>query len=224
MVAPRQASSHGAISAPVATILRPAVSREALARVLGEVQVAQELPTEGDSLISPSERPWKHYALKGRALIAESLFRYWKGCGTTFPNTRRGEKVAPLVERPRFTAEFPVTTRWVPLTLWKKRRNNSMAVKVILDQVGIGDHGPRSGVERVGSGDTRSTHPAAAGQVIVVAKDSLASPSSAGNREGRWRQLVPQTAQRLPDRLHSSRVTSSFSTCSSVYVCPSKSP
>jgi L-threonylcarbamoyladenylate synthase len=57
------------LAGPVPTILRPGgVSREALVEVLGEVQVAQDLPIEGESLLSPGTT-LKHYAPRAIVLL-----------------------------------------------------------------------------------------------------------------------------------------------------------
>lgn len=54
---------------PIPTILRPGgVSREALVEVLGEVQVAENLPADGESLLSPGTT-LKHYAPRAVVLL-----------------------------------------------------------------------------------------------------------------------------------------------------------
>jgi len=162
------------LAGPVATILRPGgVSREALARVLGEVQVAQDLPTEGDSLISPGTT-LKHYAPRAvvrlyRGELVPVLERMRRDVAQSLG---RGEKVGLLLadeDYPAFS-EFAVTTaRLGSAGSLEEVAQQLYGALRILDQAGVStilvrDFGP----EGLGLAIRDRLTRAAAGRVIIV--------------------------------------------------------
>lgn len=166
------------LAGPVATILRPGgVSREALARVLGEVQVAQELPTEGDSLISPGTT-LKHYAPRAVVLLyrGELVPVLERMRHDLSQHLARGEKVGLLLvdeDSPAF-AEFPVTTaRLGSVDSLEEVAQQLYGALRILDQAGVSVIMVRDlGSEGLGLAIRDRLTRAAAGQVIVVAKET----------------------------------------------------
>ncbi len=158
----------------IPTILRPGgVSREMLAEVLGEVQIAQDFPAEGEALLSPGTT-LKHYAPQALVLLyrgdREAVLPRMQ-CDAA-QHLAQGDKVGLLLvdeDRPTFV-DLPVTVaRLGAVASMEEIAQNLYAALRTLDLADVSvilvrDLGP----EGLGSAIRDRLTRAAAGRVIVV--------------------------------------------------------